>query len=410
MLTENTLWQLLDQGVGRALIFLFYACLPLLIGVDDYGTFAFLQALMLIAVQPAMALGLDVVVVKRVARGERGGLRPALRLRASLVGATGVLAVAACAFAGNEVRTVVLLLWVYLAVLSFENLLFAYYRGIESMRMEGVVGVLQKALALPFLGLLAALGVGGAALPAASLALMAAAGVVILGRLYKRPLLDFLAAVRAPGADASALLHEGAVVGLAAFVSAVYFRIDSVMLGLLADREAVSMYNVAYRFMETAFIVPFACTNVIFPRLASAARPATTLRAATLILAALGLTASAIVYAAGPPLIAWLYGAEYARAGRALAVLALAIAPVYVGGLLTQALIAFERPRTFLRVTVLGVGLNVLLNLFLIPAYGETGAATATFATELGVAVLAAAWLRGPPRENTSAGAPSDSC
>ena len=71
---------------------------------------------------------------------------------------------------------------------------------------------------------------------------------------------------------------------------------------------------------------------------------------------------------------------------------------MYVGFLLTQALIAFGRQGAYLRLTVLGVALNVTLNLLLIPGHREVGAAIATLATEIVVVVTAAIWLRRPRR------------
>ena len=88
---ENAAWQALDQGLGRGLLFLFYMSIPMVIGLEAYGRFAFVQAAMLIVAQPVMLLGLDLIVVKRVARGDHGAFRDAPLARAGLVGATGVV-------------------------------------------------------------------------------------------------------------------------------------------------------------------------------------------------------------------------------------------------------------------------------------------------------------------------------
>jgi O-antigen/teichoic acid export membrane protein len=96
------------------------------------------------------------------------------------------------------------------------------------------------------------------------------------------------------------------------------------------------------------------------------------------------------MYAGANIAIELLYGAGYARSGETLAVLALAIPPLYLGILLTQALIARDRHGTYLCVSVLGVVLNVAANWFLIPRFAEIGAAAATVATELAIAVVAA--------------------
>lgn len=393
--TENSLWQFLDQGLGRGLLFLFYASIPLLIEPEDYGSFVFLQAMMVIVAEPLMGFGLDAIVIGQVARGSHAVVRPALLIRMLLIAGTGLLAVTICITTHSNLGVIVCL-WIQLAMLSIERLVFSYYRGIEWMKMEGVLGAMQKSLALPILGVLRRLGVGGALLPAASLALMAAIGGLLMCILYRQRVLKFVHLARRSSHQPAVgvLLRQGTALGVAASVSILYFRIDSVMLAALADEKAVAMYNAAYRFMEATFIVPALVTAAIFPRLARPAESGTMLRTAAFSLAAVGILVMALAYLWGKPMLGALYGPAYGRAGETLAILAFAIAPVYLGFLLTQALIAQRRENAYLRITVLGVALNVALNLLLIPTHRELGAAFATVATELAVVVTAAIALR----------------
>ncbi len=393
---ENAAWQALDQGVGRGLLFLFYLSIPMVIGLEAYGRFAFVQAAMLMAAQPVMLLGLDLIVIKRVARGDHDAFRDALLVRAGLVGATGVVVIAAAAVVARGDLAVVILLWLYLGALALEGLVFAYFRGIEWMRAEGIVGTVQKALALPLFGLLALAQLRGAVLPAATLTLTAGAGAVMLAAVYGdrvAPLFRRRDGRHGDEAGPLAMLREGSVVGVAAFASIVYFRVDSVMLGFLRGSEAVGVYNVAGRLMEGSLIVPIVFMNVFFPRLAKATDFRTAVGRAGWWLAALGLVMSAAVAVGGPPLITLLYGAGYERAGRVSVVLALAVTPIYVGNLLTQALIASDRQLEYLRLALLALAANVGLDVVLIPSYSEVGAAVATVATEVAVVIVGARLL-----------------
>lgn len=397
---ENAAWQALDQGLGRGLLLLFYLSIPMVIGLEAYGRFAFVQAAMMIAAQPVMLLGLDLIVVKRVARGDHGAFRDALLARAGLVGATGVVVMAVAAVVARGDLAVVGLLWLYLGVLALEGLVFAYFRGIEWMRAEGIVGTTQKALALPLFGLLALARLRGAVLPAATLALMAGAGAVLLAALYGdrvAPLVRRRAGRRGEEAGRLAMLREGIVVGLASFASVIYFRVDSVMLGLLRGGEAVGIYNVAYRLMEGTLIVPLIFVTVVFPRLAKAVDFRAAVVRAGGLLAAAGLVVSAVFAFGGPLLIALVYGAPYERAGHVSIVLAFAIAPIYVGTLLTQALVASDRQDAYLRLAVLALAANVGLDAVLIPPFGEVGAAAATVATEVAVAIVGVRILSRQP-------------
>ena len=64
---------------------------------------------------------------------------------------------------------------------------------------------------------------------------------------------------------------------------------------------------------------------------------------------------------------------------------------IYAGAPLLTGLVAASRSRDVLCVVLGGLGLNLLGNLLLVPSMGSPGAALATLATELWIA-LAALW------------------
>ncbi|HSP97719.1 MAG TPA: oligosaccharide flippase family protein [Candidatus Dormibacteraeota bacterium] len=396
-LIENSLWQLLDQGIGRGLLFLFYLAVPLAIGVEEYGRFAFVQAAVGLAVQPAILLGLDLIVIKRIARGEAAAFRDALLARVVLFAATGALVTLIGAAVAPADLGLVWLLWLYYGLLALQGLIFAHFRALEQMRIEGVVGALQKALALPALAALALGGACGATAPAAILAFTAGAGLVLLPILYWReiaPLVQGMRHTRLRIAGVVSIAREGFVTGLAAFAGLAYFRIDSVLLGIFLGNGDVGIYNVAHRIMEATLIVPAIGTTVVFPRVARSAGASPTLGWTTFALATIGIAVSISFYFGGAGLIALIYGPGHAASGAVLAVLALAIAPTYAGYALTQALVAADRQRAYLRLAVRALALNLGLNLVLIPSFGATGAAAAAVATEIAVVAMAAAALR----------------
>jgi O-antigen/teichoic acid export membrane protein len=396
-LVENTFWQLLDQGVGRGLLFVFYLCIPLALGIEEYGRFAFLHGVIGLAVQPAILLGLDLIVVKKAARGDSSAFGNALRARTFLVALTGLAVTLAGAVIAPDNLPLLWLLWLYYGLLGFAGLVFAHFRALERMRMEGVIGALQKALALPALGLLVLAGVRTATAPAMALALTAAAGLLLLPALYGADIAALVRATRQAAPNMSgtlAIAGEGITAGLAVFAGLAYFRIDSVLLGLLRGNEDVGVYNVAHRIMEGTLIVPAIVATVVYPRIARSAGDSPALRWTTLALGTLGIAVSVVFVFGGERLVAAIYGAEHEASGAALSVLALAIAPAYAGAVLTQALIATDRQGSYLRLALLALVLNVALNLALIPGFGTMGAAAAAVATELAVAAMAVAALR----------------
>lgn len=390
-LFENTVWQAADQIAGRGLLFAFYLLLPLAIDLEQYGRFAFVQSLVVMLLQPAMLLGMDLLVVAGAAHGDRHAFAAGLMLRLVAIALTALVVALATAGSDADTRWLVWLLWAYHAAQGLQGLVFAQARGVESMRMEAAVGLIQKAVALPLLGLLWAAGVGGARLPALTLALVGLGGGALMAGPYRGEVARVLRGVRWPRLGDPAvgrLLRDGGRLGAAGLAGAIYFRLGSVVLGLLASDAAVGAYAAAFRIMEAAQIVPAVALRVGLPRLARAADVPAAVRRLAAWLALAGLAIAGGLALAAESLIAALYGPSLVAAGPVLAVLALAVPSIYAGHAVTQGLVATQRIGAYVRVAWIGLLLNVALNTLLIPQWTATGAAWATVLTEIAVVAL----------------------
>jgi O-antigen/teichoic acid export membrane protein len=85
----------------------------------------------------------------------------------------------------------------------------------------------------------------------------------------------------------------------------------------------------------------------------------------------------------GPELLRFLFGGDYVAGGFSLRVLALALVPLFLNGLIASALIAAGRADWLPRLTAIRVGVAALLAFALVPAYGAVGAAAGFLASEL---------------------------
>jgi O-antigen/teichoic acid export membrane protein len=193
-------------------------------------------------------------------------------------------------------------------------------------------------------------------------------------------------------------------------VGALYLRVDVLLLGWLADSAAVGRYFTAARVLEASYGLPHLLMLAMLPRLVRAAAFAPLFRRAALVFLGLGTAAAAALTVVAP----WLLPRLYPEEGAAIAGLVVALAPaaiaVFLGFLATQSLAVLGRARTWLGLALAGLVLNLALDLALIPAYGALGAAWATVATELAVAVPAVvACLRAAAARSASAPAASSS-
>jgi O-antigen/teichoic acid export membrane protein len=185
------------------------------------------------------------------------------------------------------------------------------------------------------------------------------------------------------------------VVGLA---SALYERIDLVVMGWTASAAEIAVYAVAARFGQTVVVAANAASAVMAPYLVESAADlhagrvdkvqrlvGGTARTSFLVsLAALG------AFALAGPWLLKLFGPVYAHAYVPLLIIAAgqAVAALFGPAAVVAALAG--APRIPVAAMVVGTTLNAAINLMLVPRLGATGAAIAT-ATAL-ACTAAVAW------------------
>lgn len=383
---QNLLWQGLGQGGGKLLTLGFYLYLPRLIGLTAYGQFSYGLALATILLQPLMEMGLDLVIIKQVSRGDASIIKAALLLRGAMILlALGCLPLIARLF--QFPGSILIGLYLYLVLLAVQKLCFARQRGVEAMALEGGAVCLQRGLVLACLWLFSRQGLAPQLLGPTALAV--GTGIVTIGVIGACwPWLN--QAVQYPYQDLRLreTAQESLLLGGTALLGLIYFRIDSLMLGLLSGDLAVGHYNLAYRLLEGLIFLPSLVMAVGFPRLSRWQSFADTFQRLFWLLSAIGGLICAVIAAGAPMIITTLYGTDSGEAAQILRILAFTFLPICWGHLGTQALVALDQQRFYLGLTLLATGLNIGLNGLMIPHIGATGAAVATCATESLVALI----------------------
>jgi O-antigen/teichoic acid export membrane protein len=173
-----------------------------------------------------------------------------------------------------------------------------------------------------------------------------------------------------------------------------YYQAHVVLLAQLADEEAAGQYFIAYSCVMIATYVPTTIfQRYLLPRLHHWAEhdPGKLLlvyRVGLRSMLALGALAAAATAAAGLFLIEPLFGPAYAPAGGALALLALLLPVRFPVACLSALLVTRGIIALKLRLDLLALVGNVLLNLALIPALGIGGAVVASIASEVLIFLL----------------------
>ena len=182
--------------------------------------------------------------------------------------------------------------------------------------------------------------------------------------------------------DLKEVLSETWVVGVSAVVLMLLFRVDALMLEALAGLTPLAHYTAAYRLLETVLFVTFAINQAIFPVMSAATSPDQIRRGFERGLAVAGfvyLPFAAVCLVDGQGIVRLLYGDDYVRSSsEILAWLTpspLLYAVAFFG---SSVLMARKQPAGMLTAAVVATGVNVGLNLWLIPAHVGVGAAVAT--------------------------------
>jgi polysaccharide transporter, PST family len=197
---------------------------------------------------------------------------------------------------------------------------------------------------------------------------------------------------------ASTLLRESWPLILAGLSVMIYMKIDQIMLGHMLGDTAVGVYSAATRVSEVWYFVPVAIASSVAPTIYAAKKEADNsgyynyisqllrLLSCISILIAIPMT-----YASGP-IIRLIFGDGYAGAEMILSIHIWTSLFVFTGVGTSCWFIAEGLAHLSFQRTLIGAGVNIFLNLILIPAYGGVGAAIATVVSQAFASLLSNAF------------------
>ena len=161
------------------------------------------------------------------------------------------------------------------------------------------------------------------------------------------------------------------------------YRADVFLLGWLVGSSAqIGLYSVAVSLAELVFNVPDSVSTVLFPRMASADREeADRLAPAVSRLTVLVTLGAAVAMVPASWLALWLLLPAFLEGMPALVVILPGIVSLAVAKVLTSYLSGIDRLTPIAGASLGSMGLNIVLNLVFIPAWGIVGAAAASLAS-----------------------------
>lgn len=382
-LLGDSAWQFGETFLRLALGLVVNALVARHLSTQGFGVFAYAVAVVGF-VAPLARCGLDSVVARDVAAHPElagGLLRSVLRITL-LSGVAGTLLVVGFAlFGGHEAALRTGLLVAAFGCLSTP---LGIYQGVLKANFRsGALARVRIFLAVAFAAVRATgvyLGWGPAGFIGLTIVEEFCSHAVAFQLCRRHGLL-----ARAAGQAAAwrPLLAEGLPLMVSFLLIALYTRIDLLMVEHFHGARETGLYAAAARISEVWNMIPGIMVGTFLPHFAQirAGDPERFLRSMRIFAAGLFWGSCAVIVVnqlAAPYLVAILFGADFAGAVPMVKWYVLSFVAVCLGGLLSYWYILEKLNGYLMLASVVGLVVNVVLNLFLIPRSGGSGAAQAT--------------------------------
>lgn len=186
------------------------------------------------------------------------------------------------------------------------------------------------------------------------------------------------------GAEARNLLLDSRWLNAASFLGSAYNRADVVLLRRMSGAEAVAIYGAPYRILDFTQIVPASVVAAVLPRLCRGGASNTETAARLMrVLLVIALMLVLTITVGAPLIVKSLFGSHYDSSIAVLQVLAWATLPMFWNFVLNSQFVATFADRAIVQASGVALGVNVILNVLLIPRFGYLACALVTVLTEI---------------------------
>ncbi len=396
---KNTFWLSFSELVGRLLKAAVIIYAARVLGAAGFGTFSYVMGLASL-LTAFSDLGMSPIVVRE------GAKNPQLRARyfSTALGLTSLLALASAIIIifGAPLITKIPVSQTLVLVVAFVFVLdmirglvgSAIFRASEKMEGEALVNIVTQ---------IALIGAGFYLLTrfrspeglALAYAIGSAIGLLLALYLVRGYIRQFIA--RFEKALIKPILSASIPISLASILGVVMINTDIVLLGWLTNATQVGLFAAAQKPVTLLYAIPSLIAAGIFPALARFAeknqnhfRLLNEKSIVAVLLFAIPLTVGFLLV--GKEIIHLLYGSEYLPATLTMQILAITLITMFPMSMLSNGIFAYNKQKFLVKVGVVGVAVNALLDIILIPILGIAGCAIATVGTQ--VITSASIWFK----------------
>lgn len=188
-------------------------------------------------------------------------------------------------------------------------------------------------------------------------------------------------------------IKQGFLFTILMAANVIYNKIDIVMLEKMRGSIEVGYYSGATRFIYPFMFISTAFMTAIFPTLAKHAMDKANFNkiqyTALYYLGGIGVVLSTSLFFGANIIFDFFFGNKYDASIPIFKVLVWYLAIVFIYGSISNNLVAKNKVKFLVVLNLIMIGLNIGINLFLIPMYGAIGAAVATITCEILILISA---------------------
>ncbi|WP_370005319.1 flippase [Methanothermobacter sp. KEPCO 2] len=380
----------LAQVLTALMSFVLLIYLARFLGEADFGKYSFAFSLTTL-LATLTDLGVNQLLVREIARNKdisEEYVNNAVMMKVPLAAMTFMVIVAVSWILNlkTDVMVLLYLFGFYNVLLTVSNTYVSLFQAWERMEYAAILQIIERVFTVALGLAVLILGYGVIAVAcvyAAAGVLDVAISVAITSRRFLRPSLSFNPSLQRK------LLVMGLPFGLNSLFAMFFFKIDTVLLGIMKDDVAVGIYNAAYNpLLSLSMIISGMVSAAIYPVMSRYfTSDADSLETFTMVscryLSILGFPIAAGCLVFADRFIELFYGGGYLGAILAFQILALFI-PIRLVSTVTGTLLTSINRQGFRMLSVgLSAVLNIVLNVILIPAYSYIGASAATVISEV---------------------------
>lgn len=388
-IARNTLFLIASQIISYIIAFFYMIYIARYLGANGFGTLSF--AIAFTGIFSILAdLGLNTLTVREIARNKSltgKYFSNVVLMKIILAVLTFGLIAIVINLLGypNEVIYVVYFVALYSILTTFYGIFNSIFQAYEELEYQSVGQVFNNSLL--FVGVLIGIYYGFNVLGFAFIFFISSIiSLIYIFLIYIWKFPHYKMYINWNFWKST--IKEALPFGLTGISGMLYTYIDSVMLSLFQGNEVVGWYNAAYRLILALLYIPNTINTTLFPSMSQfhiSSQDSLNLITEKYfkLMVITGIPLGAAVTILADDIIIFIFGYEYLQSIIALQILIWTTVFTFIGAAFIRSLEATNRQLIVTKISAVCVGVNILLNLILIPKISYVGASISTVVTEI---------------------------